>query len=142
LRRVRPEGDITESTVHDFLQHHWVPRLMFLLLPASALLVAVTTRRSGRNLPQHLYFVVHVHAAVFGVMAVRALIGSRLDDRLDAALGVVFLLFVARYLATAFHVAYGGSWRRATFRAAAAGGSYFIIVMLATVAVFVAAMLL
>jgi hypothetical protein len=136
----RSNEEVTERFRH--AQHDWIPRLMFVLLPVSALLVAMTTRRSGRNLPQHLYFVLHVHAATFAAMAVTAMAGAFIGDRGQAVLGGLLLAFVGWYLVTAFHTVYGGRWRRAVARSAAFGLGYFAVVIIATVAVFVAALLL
>ena len=43
----------------------WLPRVMFVLLPLFAWLVALAYRRVDRNYLHHLIFAVHVHAAWF-----------------------------------------------------------------------------
>ena len=47
------------------------PRAVFVLVPVCAALIALFYR--GRRYPQHLVFALHVHAAVFIVLAVRQL---------------------------------------------------------------------
>src|SRR6185369_6602818 len=44
---------------------HWVPQVMFVLMPVFAGLVMLFRRNSGRTYPEHLYFAMHVHAVSF-----------------------------------------------------------------------------
>src|SRR5687768_4508745 len=48
----------------------WVPRVMFVLMPFFAWLVALAYRRVDRNYLHHLIFAVHVHAAWFAAGAI------------------------------------------------------------------------
>jgi hypothetical protein len=97
-------------------QTHWAPRLMFLLVPVSALLVQMVTRRTGRNYPQHLYFTLHVHAAYFGLLAVTAMIDLLNVKTLSNVLSLVGPILLIAYTLVAFHTAYGGRWRLAAGR--------------------------
>lgn len=52
----------------------WMPRVMFVLVPLFAGLVAVVERRARRRYPAHLVFALHVHAAGFAARAVAAVL--------------------------------------------------------------------
>jgi ECF sigma factor/Protein of unknown function (DUF3667) len=66
------------------VQAHWIPRLMFVLVPISALVVQLATRRTGRNYPQHLSFALHIHAAELHRIASRCMAGERMGHSLQA----------------------------------------------------------
>ena len=57
-----------ESVDHAVLV--WVPRVMFVLLPLFAWLVALAYRRVDPNYLHHVIFAVHVHAAWFAAAAI------------------------------------------------------------------------
>jgi hypothetical protein len=105
----------------------WMPRAMFVLVPLFALLVSWTTRGSGRNYPQHLYFALHVHAAIFAAAAVAELLDVPLNERADVFVDLPLYAFVLWYVVTAFRTAYGGTVGRAIRRAAVVGGVYLIV---------------
>ena len=119
-------------------QTHWAPRLMFLLVPVSALLVQIVTRRTGRNYPQHLYFTLHVHAAYFGLLAVTALIGLLNVKTLSNALSLIGPILLIAYTLVAFHTAYGGRWRLAAGRTVFVLLTYTVMIVTATVITTVA----
>jgi uncharacterized protein DUF3667 len=121
--------------------HTWVPRVMFVLVPFSAWLVLVVYRRSGRNYPQHLFFALHVHAALFAAGAVLA--AARLTGNVVAArlVGLLAILYAVVYVVTAFKNVYGGSLRRAVMRAAIVAGIYWVAIVGATLAILLPAVL-
>ena len=61
-------ADLRESVNHAVLV--WVPRVMFVLLPLFAWLVALAYGRIDPNYLHHLIFAVHVHAAWFAAAAI------------------------------------------------------------------------
>jgi hypothetical protein len=131
-----PEGEIDERVRHAL--GAWTPRAMFVLVPVFAALVAASTRRSGRNYPQHLYFALHVHAAVFAVAALDSLVSLPLDGVVEGVVDTAFLVFVVWYLSAAFRATYGGTRRRAIIRAAATGVAYFLVIFVTVVAIALA----
>jgi hypothetical protein len=114
----------------------WVPRAMFLLVPAFAGLVTLIQRKSGANYLQHLYFALHIHAAWFCAFTV-ALLANATPQRLhigDVA-GVLVTLYAGAYLWLAFRRVYATTLAGAFWRAFVAAGAYWIIVVLAVLAV-------
>lgn len=120
---------------------HWIPRAMFVLVPVCALIVSAVTRSAGRNYPQDLYFALHTHAAVFGVLAVLELLGKTGDGRLEDVLDILGPVYVGCYLVVAVRTAYGGSVRRAIGRAAIVGIVYGMAIVAAVVVVALVAVL-
>lgn len=121
---------------------HWVPRAMFVLVPMFALLVSGVTRSAGRNYPQDLYFALHVHAAIFGVLALSPLMEKIGGQAAGDVFDLVAFVYATWYLVVALRVAYGGSRRRTFGRAAIVGLLYGIaiiaaLVVVAMIAVFV-----
>jgi len=84
----------------------WIPRVMFVLLPLFAWLVALAYRRVDRNYLHHLIFSVHVHAAWFATAAVAKAV--ELASRpIGHALGQLALVFAAVYTVLALRRVYG-----------------------------------
>ena len=102
----------------DRAQHDWVPRAMFVLVPLGALLVQIVTWRGRETYPQHLYFVLHLHAAYFAVLTVTTLPELLNLPPLSTWLYWLRTLFLIGYALVAFRVAYGGSWLVAVGRTA------------------------
>jgi Protein of unknown function (DUF3667) len=109
-------------------QKEWFPRVMFVLVPVCALLVAIVTRATGRNYPQHLYFALHVHAAVFAALALSPLADLAHVRVLSAVVAVAVTLYWVWYPIVAFRSAYGGSWPLALGRAVFVAATYAITV--------------
>ncbi len=91
-------------------QKEWFPRVMFVLVPVCALLVAAVTRSTGRNYPQHLYFALHAHAAVFAALAFSPLVDLAHIRWLSATAASLATVYWMWYPIVAFRTAYGGSW--------------------------------
>jgi hypothetical protein len=112
----------------------WAPRVAFLLLPVSALLVWLVTRSARRNYPQQLYFAMHAHAAYFGLATVTTLLNLLGVRWLDNALFFATVLALVVYLTVAFRVAYGGAWHVAVGRAVFVSLGYLCLLIFAIVA--------
>jgi hypothetical protein len=84
-----------------------LPRMFFVLVPVFALLLKLSYRRAGANYPRHFYAALHLHAALFAVMALTTLLSTwpRLAGPGDALL----LGGLAWYLPTTLRAVYGGS---------------------------------
>lgn len=79
----------------------WLPRLLFVVVPVFALLVALLYRRGGRHLIEHTVLVVHVQSAWFVLLSVDAIARwtLRLADGAPALELPLFVLSVAANLA-------------------------------------------
>jgi Protein of unknown function (DUF3667) len=115
------------------VQAHWIPRLMFVLVPISALLVQLATRRSGRNYPQHLSFALHIHAAVFALLTATIVVELLNVRWLNAAASLSRTALLAIYTVVAFRQAYAGRWGVAVGRTAFVLTSYTLVIAVATV---------
>jgi hypothetical protein len=113
----------------------WAPRAMFLLVPAFAVLVALATRRSRRNYPQHLYFAMHVHAAWFFAIAFAVLGGVIPLPHSAVVATIVAVLYAGQYLKLALNRAYDvGFWRSVVVAPLLIAG-YSILIALALLAI-------
>lgn len=84
----------------------WVPRVMFVLLPFFASLVALAYRRVDRNYLHHLMFAVHVHAAWFAVGSIAKAVELAFRP-IGNALDPLVILFAGVYTVLAFRRVYG-----------------------------------
>jgi hypothetical protein len=83
-----------------------MPRMLFVLLPIFAAIVAIFYRR--RKYPEHLYFAIHLHAFVFLALAG---VGILKFTRVAAVVGIggtIALAWIAIYATLAFRRTYGG----------------------------------
>ena len=117
----------------------WMPRLMFVLVPLFAGLVAWVERRAGRRYPAHLVFALHVHAAGFAARAVAAILAVPLPAWTEGFTQTASLYTVV-YLFLAFRAAYGTSRPRAAVDTAAVGVVYVLAIVAATALVVSLAM--
>ena len=84
----------------------WIPRVMFVLLPLFAWLVAMAYRRVDGNYLHHLIFAVHVHAAWFAAGAVAKVVELAAPEAGQALLQLVPVVGVV-YAVQAFRRVYG-----------------------------------
>ncbi len=91
----------------DAARIEWTPRLMFVLMPLVAWLVALARRRSNRRYPAHLVFTLHVYAAAFGARAVTAGLGAVGPPAFGAGLVALSGLYFVVYTYAALRRAYG-----------------------------------
>jgi len=117
----------------------WVPRIMFVLVPFFAGLVALLERRVGRRYPAHLVFALHVHAAGFAARAVAAALAIPLPGWAEPFNQTASLYTVA-YLFVAFRKAYGASRRRAALDTAVIAVIYVLAIVAAMAVVLGLAM--
>ena len=115
------------------VQAHWIPRLMFVLVPVSALLVQLVTRHVGRNYPQHLSFALHIHAAFFALLAATTVVELLNVEWLNIAASLSRTALLAIYTIVAFRQAYGGAWGLAAGRTAVVLIGYMLVITVATV---------
>jgi hypothetical protein len=116
----------------------WLPRVMFVLVPFVAWLVARTRRRSGRRYPAHLVFTLHLYAAAFGARAVTAILGAVGPSALAEGLALLTAIYVAGYTYLALRRAYGISRGLAVRDTAIVTLGSWLALMVGTAAVVVA----
>lgn len=116
-------------------RYTWVPRMMFLLVPFFAWLVARVRRRAGRQFPAHFAFALEVFAAAFGMQALTKALGALLPAPIGSILDFVAVVYVLGYIFLALRTAYGGSRWQAAWNTAVLAVGYSIAVSAATGAV-------
>ena len=84
----------------------WLPRLMFVLLPLFAWLVALAYRRVDRNYLHHVMFALHVHAAFFAIGALSA-VAALVSRPLGSFLWTFAVVYTTVYVILAFRRVYG-----------------------------------
>ncbi|MDE2075436.1 MAG: hypothetical protein KGJ81_18540, partial [Alphaproteobacteria bacterium] len=107
----------------------WLPRILFLLLPLFALLLALFYRKRRRELffVDHLVFSLTLHTFVFVVLIVAAVAAQVLPGDWVA---VLTLGGLALYLLLAMKRFYGESWRKSGLKFAGVAGIYTVFVLL------------
>lgn len=114
----------------------WLPRAMFLMVPLFAGLVAVARTEAGRSYPQHLVFSLHVHAALFTVFVLSAVITGLVGgEGFDAMVSGIALGFALTYLVLAMRSVYGGSLRRNLLLGGVIGVTYWLLAIAVTIAI-------
>ncbi len=83
-----------------------MPRMLFVLLPVFAAIVALFYRR--RKYPEHLYFAIHLHAFVFLALSIVAVLKFTRSAPLVAVAGLTAALWIPSYATLAFRRTYGG----------------------------------
>jgi hypothetical protein len=101
------------------------PRMLFLLLPVFAGIVAIFYR--GRKYPEHLYFAIHLHSFIFLALGVAAVLRFTRIPFLAVAGSVIGLVWVPVYATLAFRRVYGGSLGRTIFKEAGIAAIYFVV---------------
>ena len=118
----------------------WLPRAMFVLVPFFALLVAAVSRRSGYNYPQHLYFALHVHAAVMAMATVGQLAGLIPVNPVRAAIQLAAYGYNLVYVVIALRATYRFTVLGALWRLAIIGPVYLAAIVVAAFGIVVAVM--
>lgn len=105
-----------------------LPRLMFVLMPVSALLLGLAYRSRRRRYPAHLIVALHLHAFVFAMFAVddlRALLPA--PSLVLVALKTAVALWICAYLPLALRRVYGGRLHYAVLRTVVVVGAYLTV---------------
>ncbi len=113
--KVRSFGFASEAEMRaaiDAARQAWMPRVMFVLVPFFAWMVALVRRGAGRRFPAHFVFALEVHAAAFGVRAVTEAIAWVSPAPVARALDTLTDVYLVVYIYLALRTAYGGTrWR-------------------------------
>ena len=115
----------------------WLPRLMLVLVPIFALLLAVMHWRPKVYLFEHLVFSIHIHTVVFVAMSLVAVITAILGS--SDYLGFVWLVLVV-YLWLAMMRVYSRSWWLTTLKFGALVLVYSIVLSIGLALIFVVAL--
>lgn len=126
-------ADMGDSVDHAVLV--WVPRVMFVLLPLFAWLVALAYGRVDPNYLHHVIFAVHVHAAWFAAAAI-AKAAELVSRPVGDALRLLVVVFAVVYVFVAFRRVYGAI-RFSSARIAFVMAAYGAAIVLAFVTIIV-----
>jgi hypothetical protein len=118
----------------------WLPRAMFVLVPFFAVLVAVLLRGSGYNYPQHLYFALHVHAAVMAIGALGHLAGLIPNNAARVAIQLPLYSYNMVYVGLAIRRVYSRTVFGSLWRIAVIGPVYMVSILLVAIVIAVATM--
>jgi hypothetical protein len=115
----------------------WLPRLMLVLVPIFALLLALVHWWPRVYLIEHLVFSIHIHTVVFVALSLVALAAAMLGD--SGFLWAVWLLLII-YLWMAVYRVYGRSWWLTTLKVAGVLMVYSFVLMAGLGAIFLLAL--
>ena len=116
----------------DFLET--LPRVLFVLVPVFAAIVALFYRH--RRFPQHLLFALHLHAAIFTVLALSELAAFTRSVVLVGMADVAFLIFLMAYVVLSSRQVYGDRWAPVIFKTAGIAVCYFFAGVIGLLATF------
>jgi len=102
----------------------WVPRVMFFLVPAAVLILALLWRR--RWLSEHVVLALHLHAFAFTLFTLLLLARLLPWAWPREVLGPVLFVWLPVYVVLALRRAYGQAWRWTIPKAMAAGLLYLV----------------
>jgi hypothetical protein len=102
----------------------WVPRVMFFLVPAAVLVLALLWRR--RWLSEHVVLALHLHAFAFTLFSVLLAIRLLPWARPGEILSPLLYLWLVAYFLLALRRVYGQPWRWTLPKAAVAGLLYLV----------------
>jgi len=117
-------------------------RVMFVLMPVFAGLLALAYRSRRRRYPSHLIVSLHLHAFMFATATLVALAGLLPNGWLRRTPLALLLLWAIAYVPLALRRVYGGRRRMAILRATALAGIYAGVAMLAVTAAAFAVILM
>lgn len=117
----------TDAALQSQFLSERLPRLMFILLPAFALLMKAVF--PSRLYFDHLIFAVHLHSAAYVVFALMLPFEGVAGQNLAALIvQVIALIYLVTYLLLAIRRVYGTSWLGTTGRTIAVLFAYMVIV--------------
>lgn len=117
--------------------NQWLPRLMLVLVPVFALLLAVMHWRPRVYLAEHVVFSVHVHTVIFVALSLSALAVAIVGG--SGFLWAVWLILLV-YLWMAMYRVYGRSWWLTTIKYIALITVYSIVLSVGLFVAFVLAL--
>jgi hypothetical protein len=139
--RIRAFGFGSEAEMRAAIaaaRYEWMPRVMFLLVPFFAWLVALVRRRAGRRFPAHFVFALEVHAAAFSVLGLMKALMYVSPPPLAKALDALGDVYIVGYIFLALRTAYGGTRGKAAADTAIVVVVYTVAMLTATGAIVAA----
>jgi hypothetical protein len=130
IRRAAEHEDQLDETLS-----HMFQRMLFVMVPVFALLIKLAYRNRRRNYPQFLYFALHFHAAVFGLLAITVPLQALTSERPLKAAQALVLAVSFVYLMAALKRVFAGSTLHTFLRAAAITATYLGLLLGTTIAV-------
>ncbi len=127
------------ATRMDVAFRDWIPRVMFFLVPAAALILAALWRR--RWLSEHVVFSLHLHAFAFTVFTAMLLARLLPWPGVATTLRVLLVLCLPAYLVAGLRRVYGQGWGRTVLKAAVGSILYLTALVVGLVGVAVLALL-
>ncbi len=111
--------------------NNWLPRMMFLMTPALALILALFLRGRDALIFDHLVFALYAHAAAFTIIGLAVIATQlRLPNVFAAAsiaLGLYFIIAIKR--------GYGRGWIKSLWTGIGAGALYLLVLSTAVIGV-------
>jgi hypothetical protein len=123
----------------DSARYTWMPRVMFLLVPLFAAMVARLRRDAGRRFPAHFVFALEIHAAAFVALALAKALIAISPAPVGRALDSLVDIYILGYIFLALRTAYGGTRWRAARNTAVLAVAYLVVLLAATGAIVAAA---
>jgi hypothetical protein len=108
----------------------WVPRVMFFLVPAAVLILALLWRR--RWLSEHVVLSLHLHAFAFGVFTVLLALRLLPWQGPRDVLGPILFLSLPAHFTLALRRVYGQAWRWTLPKALAGACLYLVALTIGT----------
>jgi hypothetical protein len=102
----------------------WVPRVMFFLVPAAVLILALLWRRHWVS--EHVVLALHLHAFAFTLFTVLLLAGLLPWTWPRAVLGPILSVWLPAYVVLSLRRTYGQRWRWTIPKALAAAVLYLL----------------
>jgi hypothetical protein len=140
---VRNKEDKGVSVQHAFIAT--IPKMMFLFVPMMALVMLILYWRPRRFYVEHLVFFLHIHAAVFLLLLIQALLGwivNRAAWSIGEWVAAIIGLYSAWYVYRAMRVYYGQGRLLTFIKLCAVGFSYLIGIALTLAATALLSMLI
>ena len=103
-----------------------LPKMMFVLVPFFAALVALVFRSRRMHYPQHLAFALHVHAFMFVALLPTLAAGLIRNDGVKATLAGVSVVAIAAYFVLSVRRVYATTVAGAIARGVAISGIYLL----------------
>ena len=112
-----------------------IPRLLFVLMPAFAVLTFAFFRRRQPHFAAHLYYALHAHAFVFLILAVLVLCRN-LGTVVRVTADVIGAVWLVGYYYVALQRVYAEPWLKTIAKGTAIGALYVAVIGLSLLALF------
>lgn len=109
--------------------NNWLPRVMFLMAPALALIMALFLRGRDALLFDHLVFAIYAHATAFAIIGLAIIAAQLRLPNVFAAASIALAL----YFIVAIKRGYGRGWIKSVWTGVGAGVLYIIVLSAAVV---------